>query len=117
MKRMKSGLFQALSSTLIGLFLVMAVSFCVKQEWIPSYSTIILSIFNIIASLVSLKKMRRWGIFYTFGWLAGAILFYYLGLLDTVDIIFNIAAPVIMFFLGLVLSVKNSLKKVGKRST
>jgi hypothetical protein len=116
MKRMKSGLFQALSSALIALFLVVAVSFGVKQEWIPAYSTIVLSIFNIITSLLSLKKMRRWGIFYTIGWLAGAVLFYYLGLLDTLDIVFNIVAPITMLFLRLYLALKKAVKTAVRHS-
>jgi hypothetical protein len=115
-KKLKSGLGQAISSTLIGLLLVTAVSFCVTQGWIPSYSTLLLSIFNIITSLLSMRKMRGWGVFYAFGWLAGAFIFNALGLFGTADIIFNIAAPIAILVLRFVLWVKNSISKAGSRS-
>jgi hypothetical protein len=116
MKKLKSGLGQAISSTLIGLILIACVSYLVKQEWIPSYSTLLLSAFNIIASLLTMSKMRRWGIFYACGWLAGAFIFNALGLLGTVDIIFNIVVPIAILFLRLMLAIRNSLEKVGIRS-
>jgi hypothetical protein len=116
MKKIKSGLGQAIISTLIGLFLLAAVSFCVNKGWIPSYSSVLLSIFNILTNILSMRKMRKWGIYYTAGWLAGAFIFNAFGLFDTIDIIFNIVAPIVIFLIRFVLWIKNSMQKVATRS-
>jgi hypothetical protein len=115
LKKLKSGLGQAVVSTLIGLILVLAISYLVKMGWIPAYSTTILSFFNIAASILAMRKMRRWGIFYAIGWLAGAFLFNALGLFETIDVIFNIVAPIVILILRFLLWVKNSLQKVNFR--
>jgi hypothetical protein len=115
MKKMKSGLVKAISSTLIGLMLVSAISYFAKEGWIPSYSVTLLGVFNIITSILTLSKMRRWGVFYGLGWLTGAFIFNALGLLGTVDIVFNIAAPIVIILLRLFMAVKNSLQKAVAR--
>jgi hypothetical protein len=115
MRKLKSGLMQAASSTLIGLILVSATSYFAKQGWIPSYSPILLGVFNIVASVLTLSKMRRWGIFYGLGWLAGAFIFNALGLLGTVDIVFNIAAPIVIMLLRLLIVIRNSLQRAVAR--
>jgi hypothetical protein len=112
MKKLKSGLGQAVSSTLIGLVIVALVGFLTRKGLIPGYSIILLSIFNILASLLTMTKMRRWGLFYTFGWLAGAFIFNALGLLGTADFIFNIVVPIMILILRVVLTIKKSFRKV-----
>jgi hypothetical protein len=81
-KKLKSGLLQAIFSALIGLILTTIVGLCAKQGWIPAYSPLVLSIINIILNIFTINKMRRWGIFYTFGWLAGSFAFKALGLME-----------------------------------
>lgn len=115
MKKLKSGLGQAVVSTLIGLILVLSVSYFVEMGWIPAYSITILSFFNIAASILSMRTMRRWGIFYAIGWLTGAFLFNALGLFEPIDVIFNIVTPIIILMLRFLLWVKNSLRKVSFR--
>ena len=107
MKRLKSGLYQAISSVLIGLILTASVGFCTRQGWIPSYSPLLLIVFNIMANIFTLNKMRRWGIFYTLGWLAGSFVFDAVGFMETTDLIFNILAPVILFLVRLLLWLKS----------
>lgn len=116
MKKLKSGLVEALSSTIIGLALIAAVSFCADKGWIPAYSTIILSVINIIASIISIRKMRKWGIFYACGWLAGAFIFNALGLFDNWDIFFNIAVPIIILVLRFILWVSKPFAKASSRA-
>jgi hypothetical protein len=115
LKKLKSGLGQAVVSTLIGLILVISVSYFVEMGWIPAYSTTILSCLNIAASILAMRKMRRWGIFYVIGWLTGAFLFNALGLFEPIDVIFNIVAPIIILMLRFLLWIKNSLRKVSLR--
>jgi hypothetical protein len=115
LKKLKSGLGQAVVSTLIGMILVISVSYLVKIDWIPAYSTTILSLLNIAASLLAMRKMRRWGIFYAIGWLTGAFLFNALGLFEPIDVVFNIVAPIVILILRFLLWVKNSLRKVSFR--
>jgi hypothetical protein len=110
MKKLKSGFRQAVISTLIGLILVVAVSFCVNAGWIPAYSTTILSFFNIVASIFAMLKMRGWGIFYVIGWLAGSFIFNSLGLLEPTDIIFNIVVPIVILALRILFWFKKSLQ-------
>jgi hypothetical protein len=111
MKRLRSGLIQAISSVFIGLALTAAVGLCTRQGWIPAYSPLLLSLFNIIANIFTLNKMRRWGIFYTIGWLAGSLVFNALGLLETTDLIFNVVVPIILFLVRLLLWLKNSFRR------
>jgi hypothetical protein len=99
MKKFKTGLVQAVSSVVLGLVLTAAVGYLAKNGWLPDYSVIILSVFNIIANLLTLRKMRGWGIFYTLGWLGGSLLFKLLGLMDTLDFYFNVLAPCLIFCL------------------
>jgi hypothetical protein len=107
MKRLKSGLFQAISSVIIGLVLTASVGFCTRLGWIPAYSPLLLSIFSIAANVFTLNKMRKWGIFYTIGWLAGSLVFSALGLMETTDLIFNIVVPVLLFLVRLLLWIKS----------
>lgn len=118
MKKLKSGLLQAIFSALIGLILTTIVGLCAKQGWIPSYSPLVLSVINIILNIITINKMRRWGIFYTFGWLAGSFAFKALGLMDTTDLIFNIIVPVAILVIRLILWFRSLLPESasGKRS-
>lgn len=111
MKRLKSGLYQATLSVVVGLILMTAVGFCTNKGWIPSYSPLLLSLFNILANILTLNKMRRWGIFYTFGWLAGSFVFSTLGWMETADLIFNIAVPIVLFLIRFLLWLKNTFRR------
>jgi hypothetical protein len=112
MKRLKSGLFQAILSVLIGLSLTALVGFCGNQGWIPSYSLLILSFFNIAANIFTMNKMRSWGIFYTFGWLVGSFVFNALGFLEVTDLIFNIIIPMVILAARFILWVRNIFRKI-----
>ncbi len=117
MKKLKSGFFQAIWSIIIGFIITAAVQLCVKEGWVPAYSTVILSAFNIIANIFTLRKVRGWGIFYTLGWLAGSFIFKEVGLLETIDFIFNIIAPICLLFVRLLIWIRDSSHKmVSKRS-
>jgi hypothetical protein len=111
MKRLKSGLYQAILSVLVGLILAASVGFCTRQGWIPAYSPLILSLFNIIANLLTLYKMRRWGIFYTFGWLSGSFIFSALGLMEPADLVFNIVVPLVLLLVRLLLWITSPFRK------
>ncbi len=115
MEKLKSGFIQAIISVIIGFILTAVVQFCAGQGWIPSYSIIILSVFNIMANIYSMRKMRSWGIYYTIGWLAGSFIFKEVGLLETADFIFNIIAPIGILFVRLILWIKNSSRKIFSR--
>ncbi len=112
MKRLKSGLSQVISSTLIGLIVTAVIAFCVNKEWIPSYSLTLFSVFNILANVLTMNKMRRWGIFYTFGWLAGSFIFNALGLMGTLDMVFNIVIPLVILLFRFMLWIRNSFRKI-----
>jgi hypothetical protein len=114
-KKLKSGLVQAVVSTLIGLILTTIVGLCAKQGWIPSYSPLALTIVNVILNIITINKMRRWGIFYTFGWLAGSLAFKALGLMDTTDLIFNIMVPMAVLLIRLVLWFRSLLPGSASR--
>ena len=93
MKKLKSGFLQAISSVIIG-FLVTAV-----------------------ANVITLRKVRSWGIFYTLGWLGGSFLFKEAGLLETFDFVLNIIAPIGILFTRLIIWIRDtSHKMVSRRS-
>jgi hypothetical protein len=110
MKKFKKGLTQAVISIVVGLLLTALVSFLVNYKLVPDYSLTIFTIFNIISNIFTLNSMRSWGIFYTVGWLLGSLLFYYLGLMETVDFIINMVVPAAIMALRLVLWVRKTTK-------
>jgi len=115
MNKLPSGLVKAVSSIVLGLLLTAAVGYLTRIGWLPEYSAVVLSVVNIIANLFTLRKMQRWGIFYTLGWLGGSLLFKMLGLLDTIDLCFNILAPCLLFILRIGLWFGGSNRRSSKK--
>jgi hypothetical protein len=114
MKKLKTGIFQAISSTVVGLILTALISYSSKEGWIPSYSLLLFSIFNIMANILTINKMRRWGIFYTLGWLIASFIFNAMGLLESVDLVFNIVVPFVILFARFVLWIRGLSRKIHR---
>ncbi|HXY74342.1 MAG TPA: hypothetical protein VEH58_03355 [Dehalococcoidales bacterium] len=119
MKKIKAGLVKAISSAIIGFFVTTVVTFLANKGYIPSYSIIILSVFNMITSILTMLKMRRWGIYYAIGWVISSAILAWIGLLGTTGIIFNIVIPVIILLIRFVLWLSKQVipKKTRKRKT
>jgi hypothetical protein len=117
MKKIKTGLTQSVASIVIGFVITTAVAFLAEKGWIPSYSVILLSLFNIITSILSMLKMRRWGVFYAIGWLISSIVFAWIGLLGTTGIIFNIIVPLAILGIRLMLWINQPIlrRKTNRR--
>lgn len=91
MKKAKKGLVAAVTGILIGIGLTTVVTWLVQNGAIPDYWTWIFVFIGVIGNLATLKYMRRGAVFYTFGWLFGAILLR--DLLEPLDFALNILAP------------------------
>ncbi len=109
MKKLRKGFKAMVAAFITSFILVGAVNFLVDKEILPGYSATVLLVFNIVMSIISLPKMRRWGISYAIGWLAGAIILAVLGLMDTVGIVLNIIAPSVFLGLRIVMRVRKGL--------
>ncbi len=109
MRKFKEGLIQAIIGVIIGLVLTFIVNTLVNHTLIPGYSTVIFGVINLIVNIASISKMRSWGIFYTVGWLGGSLIFINFGLMDTLDIFFNVFTPVIILLLRPVLWLRRKL--------
>jgi hypothetical protein len=108
-RRIKNGFRQAVISVIIGLLLTWVIDFLVARGTLPAYSATVFGIINIIVNLISINKMKFWGIFYTVGWLAGSILFF--NIFSTSDYIFNLIAPILMFAIRLLLWFRSKVLK------
>jgi len=119
MKKIKAGLVKAISSAIIGFFVTTVVTFLANKGYIPSYSIIILSVFNMITSILTMLKMRRWGIYYAIGWVISSAILAWMGLLGTTGIIFNIVIPSGILLIRLILWLSKPVipKKARKRKT
>ena len=98
-KRAKNGFKEAVFSTITGFIVTFIINTLVNSGWIPDYFLTLFAIFNIIGNILTVNKMRFWGIFYTVGWLVASLVFavVFPDILSTLDIILNIMTPIIIF--------------------
>lgn len=104
MKRLKKGFIQAIISVVTGIALTYVVTLLVNQEILPGYSLIIFTTLSLIFNIISIKKMGRWGLFYTIGWLVGTLLFKQM--LSTPSFILNIIFPVLILVIRMTVKVR-----------
>jgi hypothetical protein len=97
MKRIKKGFIQAIVSIITGILLTWVITFLVNKTVIPGYSIIIFTTLSLIANIISINKMGRWGLFYTIGWLVGTLLFK--EMLSTTSFILNVIFPVLILII------------------
>ncbi len=91
MKKAKKGLVASVTGIFIGLGLTAGVTWLVQNGAIPDYWTWIFVAVGVIGNLATLKYMRHGAVFYTFGWLFGAILLR--DLLEPLEFALSIVAP------------------------
>ncbi len=94
----------SVTGTFFGLGLTAGVTWLVQNGVVPDYWTWIFIAVGVIGNLATLKYMRRGAVFYTFGWLFGAILLR--DLLEPLDFALNIVAPAGVLALRVWLSVR-----------
>lgn len=111
LKKIGKGLWQSVWGAVVGFALMSVVSLFVKLGIFPDWSVTVLGIVNLVSSLLMLKAMKRWAVLYAVGWLAGASIFLYLGLLSTLGIILNIAAPIAILVLRFVVWVRKGARQ------
>jgi hypothetical protein len=94
MKKIKNGFLQAIISIVTGIILTIILNFLVEEGIIPGYSLLLFTAFNVIANLLTIQKMRYWGLFYTLGWLVATLLFS--AELSTTELVLNTVFPVLI---------------------
>ena len=104
MKKLKKGFVQAIISVVSGIVLTYAITTMVNKAILPDYSLIIFTFLSLIANIVAIKKMGRWGLFYTVGWLVGTLLFK--RMLSIPDFILNIIFPVLILVIRTTVKVR-----------
>src|SRR5512137_2444888 len=97
-KKIRVGFKESVVSIIIGFILTLLISTLVGNGWIPDYSLTLFTVFNIIGNILTLNKMRFWGLFYTIGWMVASLAFViaFPDLLSTLEIVLNIMAPVLI---------------------
>ena len=103
-KKLGSGLKAAIIGVVFGIILTFLINFMVEVGWLPDFAQPVFSVVSIIGNILTLTKMRSWGIFYTVGWLSGSFLF--MGMMSTTDLVLNIVVPILIFLIRFVLWVK-----------
>jgi hypothetical protein len=100
-KKIKGGFKESVLSIIIGFILTLLISTLVGNGWIPDYSLTLFTILNVIGNILTLNKMRFWGLFYTIGWMFASLAFViaFPDLLSTLEIVLNIMAPVLILFI------------------
>lgn len=94
---MRRGIAEAIISVVMGLLLITIVNSFVQDGLLPKYFVWLFGILSIIANLATLNSFRSVGILYSIGWLIGSYLV--ISLLSPIDIVFNIAGPIIILIL------------------
>lgn len=108
MKNAKRGLVAAVTGILIGIGLAAVVTWLVQNGSLPEYWAWLFVFIGVIGNLATLKHMRRGAVFYTIGWLAGAILLR--DLLEPLEFALSILAPAGILALRVWLKVKRVVR-------
>jgi hypothetical protein len=100
-KKIKVGFKESVLSIITGFILTLLISILVGNGWIPDYSLTLFTLVNVIGNILTLYKMRFWGLFYTIGWMFASLAFViaFPDLLSTLEIVLNIMAPVLILFI------------------
>ena len=112
LKKIGKGLWQSILGALVGFALMSVVSLFVKVGVFPEWAVTALGVFNVVSSLLMLKAAKRWAVLYAVGWLAGGAVFLYLGLFGTLDIILNVAAPILILLFRFLIRVGKGTRRV-----
>ncbi len=102
-KKLNNGFKESVISIVTGFILTLAINALVSYGLIPDYSLTIFTILNVIGNLLTLNKMRFWGLFYSVGWMFASLVFVILfpDLLSTLEIVLNIMAPFLILVIRL----------------
>lgn len=111
LKKMGEGLWKSIWSALLGFALMSIISLFVKLSIFPDWTVTALGAVNLVSSLLMLRSMRQWAVLYAVGWLAGASIFLYFGLFDTLAIVLNIVAPIPILMLRFVVWVRRGARQ------
>jgi len=105
MKKFQNGIAQAITGIVIGTMLTAVVDTFAKDGTLPSYFVLLFGLFNVIVNIVTINSFRYTGFLYTFGWLIGSWIM--IDILSPVDIVFNIAAPIVILIARVYFWIKN----------
>lgn len=97
MNKIQKGMAEAITGAVLGILLITIVNSFAQDGTLPKYSVWLFGLFSIVANLATLNSFRYAGALYSIGWLIGSWLV--ISLLSPIDIVFNIAGPIIILIL------------------
>jgi len=105
MNRLQKGMAEATTGIVLGTMLTIMVDAFAKDGTLPSYFVLLFGLFSVIGNIVTIKSFQYAGVLYTVGWLIGSWIMR--DILSPVDIVFNIAAPIVILILRAYFWIKN----------
>ena len=105
MNKLQQGIVGALTGIVLGTMLTTMVDAFAKDGTLPSYFVLLFGLVSVIGNIVTIKYFQYAGVLYTIGWLIGSLIMR--DILSPVDIVFNIAAPIVILILRAYFWVKN----------
>ena len=108
MNKLQKGLAEGITGIILGILLITIVNAFVEDGLLPEYFVWLFGLLSLIANIATIKSFRYTGLLYTIGWLIGSLLL--IDLLGVVEIIFNIAGPIVILILRAWFWIKNTLR-------
>ncbi len=107
--RFQEGLVETMVGAIMGLILNSVVMSFARDGSLPSYVVPILYMFNIVAGIAGVIRMRAFGFLYVIGWIIGS--FIVKDIMEPLDIVINIVLPIIILIIGIVLSIRRAAER------
>jgi hypothetical protein len=104
--KIQKGIAEAITGIVLGTLLIIIVNSFAQDGTLPTYFVWVFGLLIFIANLASLNYLRVAGLWYSIGWLIGSLLI--ISLLSPLDIVFNIAGPIVIIGLRAWVWIKNS---------
>ncbi len=93
-----SGVNRAFTEIIVGTLTTIIISVIVSNGLVPYYFILYFHLSSIVGMIVLIQKMRYWATFYIVGWLFGAIILAYSGLLPITDILIYVIPLVFLVY-------------------
>ncbi len=107
MNNIQKGIAEAITAVVLGILLITIVNSFAQDGILPKYFVWLFGLLSIVANLATLNSSRYAGMLYSIGWLIGSWLV--ISVLSPIDIVFNIAGPIIILILRVWFWIKEEL--------
>ena len=104
--KIQAGIVEAITGIVLGGLLITIINSYAQDGTLPKYSVWVFGLLSLLANVLTLNKLRWAGLMYSAGWLLGSYLV--ISLLSPIDIVFNIAGPIVVIVLRIWFWIKST---------